>query len=235
MYSSYLNSFTSKVNSIRQNILQGEADGDTEDDTYLCRVLRTYYTNEKKAPFPPWLPPDPRGPPPAPIVQPVYSPSVGAGYGAAPASASKADFNSLFGGAPARPNTASPPLAGSLRTGRGQSPAARSGSALGGGPPPVQQQPQTLSARDRLKMGRSKGGASAVGGGGGSDGYEQSAGGERPFMAATSPWASNQAEFTGGGYDQSGRGGSAGRMGLQGGGPAGGRRGPGLPSGPRLR
>jgi hypothetical protein len=160
---------------------------------------------------------------------------VGASYGAAPASASKADFNSLFGGAPARPNTASPPLAGSLRTGRTQSPAARSGSSLGGGPPPVQQQAPTLSARDRLKMGRSKGGSSAVGGGGGSEGYDQSGGGDRPFMAATSPWASNQAEFTGGGYDQSGRAGSAGRMGLPGGGPAGGRRGPGLPGGPRLR
>ncbi|KAM3082107.1 hypothetical protein ACMFMG_004556 [Clarireedia jacksonii] len=216
MYSSYLNSFTSKVNSIRQNILQGEADGDTEDDTYLCRVLRTYYTNEKKAPFPPWLPPDPRGPAPAPVVQPP----MGAGYGAAPPG-QRADLNSLFGAAPARPNTASPPLAASLRTGRGQSPGGRS---LGGVPQqqqPVQQQQQqqtqTLSARDRLKMGRSKGGASALGGGGGG-------GGERPFMAATSPWASNEAEFSGAGYDQPGRpagSGSAGRM--------------GLPSGPRLR
>ncbi|RAL63566.1 hypothetical protein DID88_003610 [Monilinia fructigena] len=85
MYSSYFNSITSKVTSIRQNIFQGEADGDTEDDTYLCRVMRTYYIQEKKQNLPAWLPPDPRGPTPSPVVQPVYTQPVGSTYGQAPA------------------------------------------------------------------------------------------------------------------------------------------------------
>lgn len=53
-------------------------------------------------------------------------------------------------------------------------------------------------------------------------------GGDKPFMAATSPWASSEAEFGGSGYG----GGGGARQGLPSG-PAAGRRGPGLPSGPR--
>jgi hypothetical protein len=69
--------------------------------------------------------------------------------------------------------------------------------------------------------------------GGGYGNSGGSGGGDKPFMAATSPWASSEAEFGGGGY-----GGGGGyeappaRTGLPSG-PAAGRRGPGLPSGPR--
>lgn len=67
--SSYLSSLvsttTSRYNSLRRTLLSDEADGDTEDDTHICRVLRAYYT-EKGRPFPPWLPPDPKAPQPYP-------------------------------------------------------------------------------------------------------------------------------------------------------------------------
>lgn len=67
--SSYLSSLvsttTSRYNNLRRTLLSDEADGDTEDDTHICRVLRAYYT-EKGRPFPPWLPPDPKAPQPYP-------------------------------------------------------------------------------------------------------------------------------------------------------------------------
>ncbi|KAL6154439.1 hypothetical protein ACJQWK_02157 [Exserohilum turcicum] len=65
--SSYLNNLltntTSRYNNLRRQILSDEADGDTDDDSHLSRVLRAYYT-EKGRLFPQWLPPDPKGPPP---------------------------------------------------------------------------------------------------------------------------------------------------------------------------
>ncbi|CAA9963599.1 Mso1 Sec1 bdg domain containing protein [Pyrenophora teres f. maculata] len=67
--SSYLNNLltntTSRYNNLRRQILSDEADGDTEDDTHLSRVLRAYYA-EKGRPFPQWLPPDPKAPQAAP-------------------------------------------------------------------------------------------------------------------------------------------------------------------------
>ncbi|PPJ55057.1 hypothetical protein CBER1_01547 [Cercospora berteroae] len=61
--SSYLSNLlthtTSRYNSLRRTLLSSEDDGDTEDDTHICRVLRAHYT-EKGRPFPPWLPPDPK-------------------------------------------------------------------------------------------------------------------------------------------------------------------------------
>ncbi|KAH9882895.1 hypothetical protein J1614_000261 [Plenodomus biglobosus] len=68
--SSYLNNLltntTSRYNNLRRELLSGETDGDTEDDSHLSRVLRAYYT-EKGRPFPPWLPPDPKAPQTAPV------------------------------------------------------------------------------------------------------------------------------------------------------------------------
>ena len=81
-------------------------------------------------------------------------------------------------------------------------------------------------------------GSAASGGGGGnyedrfmpSDNvYGGRNGGDKPFVAATAPWATSEAEFSGGGY---GGGSSGARQGLPSG-PGAGRRGPGLPSGPR--
>jgi hypothetical protein len=78
-YSNIVGATTTKISNLQRSLLNSEADGDTEDDTHVCRVLRTYYT-EKGKPFPGWLPPDPKAPPP---VQPVYAqPSqVGNRYG----------------------------------------------------------------------------------------------------------------------------------------------------------
>ncbi|KAK4959599.1 hypothetical protein LTR66_013034 [Elasticomyces elasticus] len=57
--SNLLTNTTSRYNSLRRTLLSDEADGDTEDDSHISRVLRAYYT-EKGRPFPPWLPPDPK-------------------------------------------------------------------------------------------------------------------------------------------------------------------------------
>ena len=79
--SNYLNNLltttTSKYNTLRRQLLSDEADGDTEDDSHITRVLRAYYT-EKGRPFPQWLPPDPKAPQQAPV-QMVSS--AGRGYG----------------------------------------------------------------------------------------------------------------------------------------------------------
>ncbi|KAJ4287686.1 hypothetical protein N0V90_012389 [Kalmusia sp. IMI 367209] len=68
--SNYLNNLltttTSKYNTLRRQLLSDEADGDTEDDSHIARVLRAYYT-EKGRPFPQWLPPDPKAPQAAPV------------------------------------------------------------------------------------------------------------------------------------------------------------------------
>lgn len=70
--SSYLSNLlthtTSRYNTLRRTLLSSEEDGDTEDDTHICRVLRAYYT-EKGRSYPQWLPPDPndrKSMPPAP-------------------------------------------------------------------------------------------------------------------------------------------------------------------------
>lgn len=278
--------------SIRQNLLPSENDGDTDDDTHLCRVLRAYYT-EKGRSFPAWLPPDPKAPTPV-VIQPVYAQSsVGARYGGLQnqGAASGGALSSLWDSQPQSQQA----VPQSFRQGRG---------AMGGGSPAPRQNPfarqqnlelqvqarplpsqragsyQTagggafgrgaagdtppgsssgVSAQDRLKkklgQGRagsnpsmataaaqvqrnnSYGSSSSRGGGdnyedrfrpsGTGDGYGGGAG-DKPFVAATAPWASNESEFGGGGYGYDAPAG----QGLPSG-PAAGRRGPGLPSGPR--
>ena len=78
-YSNLLTNASTNINKLQRNWLGSETDGDTEDDTHVCRVLRSYYT-EKGQRFPDWLPPDPRAPPP---VQPtlVSQNQVGSRYG----------------------------------------------------------------------------------------------------------------------------------------------------------
>jgi hypothetical protein len=79
--SSYLSNLlthtTSRYASLRRTLLSTEDDGDTPDDTHICRVLRAYYT-EKGRSFPDWLPPDPRKQPPP---QQVSSSSQSVGWG----------------------------------------------------------------------------------------------------------------------------------------------------------
>jgi len=67
--SNMLTTATSKANNLRRTLIASEADGDTEDDSHIARVLRAYYT-EKGRSFPQWLPPDPKtpNPPPAQMV-----------------------------------------------------------------------------------------------------------------------------------------------------------------------
>ena len=79
-YSNILTTTTSRISNLQRTLLSSDADGDTEDDTHVCRVLRNYYT-EKGRPFPPWLPPDPKAPAP---VAPVFAgqSQVGSRYGA---------------------------------------------------------------------------------------------------------------------------------------------------------
>lgn len=78
-YSNILTTTTSRISNLQRTLLSSDADGDTEDDTHVCRVLRNYYT-EKGRPFPPWLPPDPKAPAP---VAPVFGAGqVGSRYGA---------------------------------------------------------------------------------------------------------------------------------------------------------
>lgn len=132
-------------------------------------------------------------------------------------------------------------------------PSQRAGSYQTAQPTPPGSSSGFASAKDRLKGKLDRGRASPApssnstsstggggyedryaGGGGGGGAYDSGRGGDRPFVAATSPWASSESEFGGGGYGSggydSGRR-SEGRQGLPSGPRAG--RGPGLPSGPR--
>ncbi|PSR78822.1 Sec1-binding region of Mso1-domain-containing protein [Coniella lustricola] len=85
-YSNIASRVNNSVSSLQRTVFNSEADGDTEDDTYVCRVLRQYYT-EKATGFPGWLPPDPKAaaPPPPPV---AVNPAVAARYGNVPASQS---------------------------------------------------------------------------------------------------------------------------------------------------
>ena len=71
--SSAISATSKSITSLKSTLLGSEADGDTEDDTHVCRVLRAYYA-DKGRPLPPWLPPDPKAPAPPPVAQtPSYS------------------------------------------------------------------------------------------------------------------------------------------------------------------
>ncbi|GAB0134538.1 hypothetical protein EsDP_00002904 [Epichloe bromicola] len=110
-YSNILTKTTSQISSLRSTLLSSENDGDTEDDTHVCRVLRNYYT-DKGRPLPAWLPPDPKA---AVAPQPLYAQSqsqsqsqVGARYGglaaggqpAAAAAAATGGLSSLWESSP---------------------------------------------------------------------------------------------------------------------------------------
>lgn len=250
--SNLLTTTTSRYASIKQTLLASEVDGETEDDTNVCRVLRSYYT-EKGRPFPGWLPPDPKAP--APAVQPVYTqPNIGAGYGgfqAQPGGTSSSRLNSLWdAGRGGQVETQS--LRSGTSGGRSQrSPFDRAQTAS---EPPVQQrpspsertgsyQPSTLGGADRLKarFGNKSSTPRATGsngynntnsGGGGS--YEDSL---APGNYNTSARPSSSASSAAGSYGRDSAGSAparvppgGGRMGLPSG-PGAARN--GLPSGPR--
>ena len=75
-YNNLVTNASSNITKLQRTYFNSEADGDTDDDTLVCRVLRAHYS-EKGQPHPSWLPPDPKAPPP---LQPVYA-SAGGGQG----------------------------------------------------------------------------------------------------------------------------------------------------------
>ncbi|KAI1262578.1 Sec1-binding region of Mso1-domain-containing protein [Xylariaceae sp. FL1019] len=123
--SGWYSNITSRVSNLQRSYFGGEADGDTEDDTHVCRVLRNYYT-EKGKPFPGWLPPDPKAPPP---VAAVYSQpqQVGSRYGGMTQQPQGGSLSSLWD----NNNPVSQPQdAQSLRRGRGVPPPMRNSDAM---------------------------------------------------------------------------------------------------------
>ncbi|ELR08757.1 hypothetical protein VC83_00325 [Pseudogymnoascus destructans] len=142
--SNLLTTTSTRYASLRNLLPAGEADGDTPDDTHICRVLRAYYI-EKGGAFPPWLPPDPKAAPPPQVQQQNYGAPVGAGYGnLANAGSSGNKLTSLWDNKASSGSPAPLPVNQSLRQGRpGGSPALRAGGGMQRG----QQQQEYVAAR----------------------------------------------------------------------------------------
>ncbi|RKF53953.1 putative mfs sugar transporter [Erysiphe neolycopersici] len=268
-FSALLTTTTARVASLRQNLLSTEDDGETEDDTHLCRVLRSYYT-ENDRPFPAWLPSDPK------TAQSTISQStnvqsnIGSKYGGiASQNTTSTSFASLFSAGNEQSN---PQETSNLRQGRRQPrmrqeptssdktnmqdtgnsgmdsskvrsrplPSAMAGSyqtanmGLKGNNQSSQSQinlgGRPMSAKDRLKSGKFRRPEPRLSGSAESNNYNNSSSdrSDKPFVAATSPWANNELEFRGAGYNPPPK---SKPLGLPSG-PASGRR-IGLPSGPR--
>ncbi|KAF4984245.1 hypothetical protein FZEAL_533 [Fusarium zealandicum] len=252
-YSNLVQKTSSQISSLRQNLLSGDADGDTDDDTHVCRVLRGYYS-EKGRPMPAWLPVDPKGPAPTPQPMLVNNPTGGRTPQPAGGLSSLWDNNG--------PGAAPPPPQ-SLRAGGGRTPvslqpgggdihrrplAAGRGSYQGGTASP-------FGRNEAASVPPGSAGAGG-GGGGGAGGSAQERlrqrlwGGSRttspssqssqgPFQPPAGGGGGNYEDrfAPGGMYDQtSGGGGGGGHTGSDGaadGGRSGGLRRAGLPSGPR--
>lgn len=145
-YSSLLTKTSSHISSLRATLLPSEADGDSDSDTHVCRVLRNYYADRGR-PRPPWLPPEPKARPPA------------AAGGQPPPPAAASGLSSLWNAAPAAQPAAQPaarapqPLPG-RRAGSYQdvAPASRQ--------PPAAAAVAAASAQDRLRQ-RLRGGPSS--------------------------------------------------------------------------
>ncbi|KAK2608405.1 hypothetical protein QQS21_003091 [Conoideocrella luteorostrata] len=260
-YSNILTKTTSQISSLRSTLLSSENDGDTDDDTHVCRVLRNYYT-DKGRPLPNWLPPDPKAP--APVPQALYAPSsqVGARYGGlnthqggsgAAAAAGGGGLSSLWDSAPQQ-GGAPPPSVQSqgLRTRPGGMPSrgAGAGAGLMPGREEIQARPlpsqragsyQNAMPHSGAGGGGAGAGAGAAGGASAQDRLKQ-----RLWGAARQPspsQAGSQFQPPGGGggggpggasyEDRFAPGGPYGPPGGAGGGGGGGQRRPGLPSGPR--
>ncbi|KAI2470283.1 Sec1-binding region of Mso1-domain-containing protein [Annulohypoxylon bovei var. microspora] len=119
-YSNIVGATSSKISNLQRSFLNSEADGDTEDDTHVCRVLRSYYM-EKGQSLPGWLPPDPKAPPPVAAVYAQPS-AVGSRYGGLTQQPQGGGLSSLWDN---NNPVAQPQDAQSLRRGRGAPPAAR--------------------------------------------------------------------------------------------------------------
>lgn len=165
-YNNLLTKTSSQISNLRSTLLSNESDGDTDDDTHVCRVLRNYY-GEKGRPFPPWLPPDPKGPaaPPPPMLTPQAGARYGnMGAGAQPQPGAGGGLSSLWD-APSQ--AAPPPPPQSLRTQR--TPASLQPAGDGGRRPLPSQRPGSYQSN---QFGRTEAAstppATAGGGAGGS-------------------------------------------------------------------
>lgn len=264
-YSNILTNTTSRITNLQRSVFASEADGDTDDDTHVCRVLRQYYA-ENGRPLPNWLPPDPKAPPPAPIIQQNSGPAA-----------------SRYGGG--GPQGQQGPGQGGLSSlwdqnrgaGRGAGGAAGAGSrnpfarnAATPDPAPVQARPlpsQRAGSVQSNSVDMGAGGGAAAGGGGASSAQDRLrqrlyGGGARTTSpsSSTGPFTPPPAQGGGGMPSRSSRGsaasanagsgdydpygpggqfdsGSGGGGNRYGGGglPSGPRRMGGLPSGPRMR
>lgn len=149
-WSSLLTTTTNRVASLRANLLTNENDGDTQDDTHLCRVLRAYYT-EKARPFPAWLPPDPKAPPPV-VVQPaMYTPGVGSSYGNLNQSSGGTALSSLWDSQPASSAASAGSSPSQVPSNRGPSPGPRPTAAVRQNPFARQQQQRSHSPQAQLQ------------------------------------------------------------------------------------
>ena len=205
-YSKILTTTTTQISNLQSRLLQSDADGDTEDDTHVCRVLRAYYTEQGRV-FPPWLPPDPKAPPP---VAPVYSnqPAVGSRYGGGLAmqqtnTSTGSGLSSLWG---SNSNTQQDTGGGSLRPGRAAVPPSRPSpfSSQGSGGParsevqarPLPSQRAGSYQQNNLYGGRDSGGTppgSSAGGASAQDRLRQKLGGRG--TRTTSPQAGTSGPF----------------------------------------
>ncbi|KAI1342079.1 hypothetical protein F5Y15DRAFT_374154 [Xylariaceae sp. FL0016] len=253
-YSNLVGATTAKISNLQRTYLGSEADGDTEDDTHVCRVLRSYYV-EKGRPFPGWLPPDPKAPAPAAAVYAQPS-QVGSRYGGMAQQPQGGGLSSLWDNNP----VSQPQDAQSLRRGRGAPPPMRAGGAaadarnspfrnsdpMGGGREEVQARPLPSQRAGSYQTAGSIGGSPAPGAAGGTaqDRLKQRLfGGSRTASPAGSgpfnpppqgggqggndrPYMSANSPWSSNEPDYSGGGAGGGRAG---------RRVGGLPSGPRMR
>lgn len=254
-YSNILTNTTSRITNLQRSVFASEADGDTDDDTHVCRVLRQYYA-ENGRPLPNWLPPDPKAPPPAPIIQQNSGPAASR-YGAAPQQgAGQGGLSSLWdqnrgagrgaGGAassrnPFARNAGTPdpapvqarPLP-SQRAGSVQSNSVDMGAGGGGGG-------GAASAQDRLRQRLYGGGARTTSPSSSTGPFApppQQGGGGIPSRSrggsAANAGSGDYDPYGPGGQFDSSSGGGGNRYG-GGGLPSGPRRMGGLPSGPRMR
>ncbi|KAL7625127.1 hypothetical protein AAE478_004341 [Parahypoxylon ruwenzoriense] len=256
-YSNIVGATTSKISNLQRTFLSGEADGDTEDDTHVCRVLRSYYT-EKGRSFPAWLPPDPKAPPPVAAVYSQPSSQVGSRYGGL-SQQPQGGLSSLWDNNP----VSQPQDVQSLRRGRGAPPPIRGNDPRNspfrnsdpmGGREEVQARPlpsqRAGSYQNAGGSGRDSGPTPSASSSGGSaqDRLKQRLfGGSRTASpTANSPFnPPPQSNSRGNNYGSGGSGDYEDRFapgGMYDAGPApgngarpGGRRPGGLPSGPRMR
>ncbi|KAK8031672.1 hypothetical protein PG990_001406 [Apiospora arundinis] len=215
-YSNILTTTTSRINNLQRTFLGGETDGDTEDDTHVCRILRG-----EGPPLSRLVTPDPKAPPP---VQPVLAQpgQVGSRYGGLTQQQGSGSLSSLWDNNP----VSQPQDPQSLRRGRGAPPPARqadprlnpfgrnSGDGGPGGREEIQARPlPSQRAGSYQQTGPGRDAPPSSGGGGGGSAQERLRqrlwGGSRTASPAGSgpfqpPQAQQQSSHRGGGGGGSG-------------------------------